>query len=305
MTVSAADKAQDNLVAMGLFLCSSVAFACMHAMIKHIATDMHPFEIAFFRNLFGVIVLAPVFLRHGFGPLRTRRPGLMFLRAAINTLTMISFFMALALAPLADVAALNFTAPIFATLLAMLFLGEKVGVRRWAAILAGLAGAMLVLRPGFGTLETGHVLTLFSAICWGVILMIIKILSRTESALTITLYMGLWMTPLSAIPAAFFWTWPDFDLLLWLAAIGVVGTAGQYLVTEALRRGDTTVIMPLDFFKLVWAGVLGVVLFGELPDAFTWAGGAVIFLSATYIALRERRLKKDPGLPVPRTPGQS
>lgn len=299
------DKAHSNLVAMGLFLCSSVTFACMHAMIKHIATDMHPFEIAFFRNLFGVIILAPAFLRHGFSPLRTKRPFLMFLRGAINTGTMICFFMALALAPLADVAALNFTAPIFATLLATLFLGEKVGMRRWTAILFGLAGAMLILRPGFGTLELGHVLTLVSAVSWGLILMIIKILSRTESALTITLYMGLWMTPLSAVPAAFVWTWPDFELLLWLVGIGAVGTAGQYLVAEALRRGDTGVIMPLDFFKLVWAAVLGVVLFNELPDAFTWAGGAVIFLSATYIALRERKLKKDPGPPVPRTPGQS
>jgi drug/metabolite transporter (DMT)-like permease len=209
-----------------------------------------------------------------------------------------------ALRTLADVAALSFTAPIFATMLAIFVLGEVVRVKRWIAILAGLGGALLILRPGLGVLETGHLLTLFSAACWAIALTIIKVMARTESALTITIYMVLLMTPLSLGPALFYWTWPTWTELGWMALIGAVGTLAQLALTEGLKRGDTNVVMPLDFFKLVWAALIGFVLFAEVPDAFTWAGGAVIFVAATYIALRERSLKKDT-TPTPRTPAQS
>ena len=298
------ETARDNLAGMALVFGSTILFATMHASIKHVSTEIHPFQVAFFRNFFGLLVLCPVFLRYGMAPLRTARPGLMMARAAINTVAMITFFLALSMSPLADVAALSFTAPIFATMLAIFVLGEVVRVKRWIAILAGLGGALLILRPGLGVLETGHLLTLFSAACWAIALTIIKVMARTESALTITIYMVLLMTPLSLGPALFYWTWPTWTELGWMALIGAVGTLAQLALTEGLKRGDTNVVMPLDFFKLVWAALIGFVLFAEVPDAFTWAGGAVIFVAATYIALRERALKKDT-TPTPRTPAQS
>lgn len=304
MTQTARDQGLENIKGMAFVFISTVFFASMHALIKQVSNDMHPFEVAFFRNLFGVLVFIPVFLRHGIRPFHTKRPGLMVVRAAINSIAMLSFFLALALAPLADVAALNFMAPIFATMMAPFFLKEKVGWRRWTAILVGLGGAFLILRPGFGSMDIGHLLVVVSALSWAIVLIVIKIMSRTESALTITLYMVVLMTPISAVPAVFYWTWPDWQTLGWLAVIGMVGTLGQYLMAEGLRRGDTAVVMPLDFFKLVWATLLGIVVFGEVPDSFTYAGGFVIFLSATYIALRERALRKEPALPVARTPGQ-
>lgn len=299
MSLLARLEARDNVSAMGFVLASTVVFVAMYGLIKDMADSMHPLQIAFLRNLFGLLVLTPLFLRYGLAPLKTARPGLMTLRAVINMGAMLFYFMALSLAPLADVAALAFSAPIFATILAIFVLGEVVGARRWAAILVGLAGALVILRPGFAALEIGHLLTLGSAACWGVALLIIKVLARTESSLTITLYMGLLMTPMSLIPALFVWGPVSLDQYALLVVIGALGTAGQWLLAEGLKRGDTNVVMPLDFFKLIWAALLGYLVFAEIPDAFTWIGGIMIFASATYIALRERAVKRDRGPPPP------
>lgn len=297
MSLLARLEARDNVSAMGFVLASTVAFVAMYGLIKDLAESVHPLQIAFLRNLFGLLVLTPLFLRYGLAPLKTAKPGLMTLRAVINMGAMLFYFIALSLAPLADVAALAFSAPIFATILAIFVLGEVVGVRRWIAILAGLAGAFVILRPGFATLEIGHLFTLASAACWGVALLIIKVLARTESSLTITLYMGLLMTPMSLVPALFVWGPASLEQYGVMAVIGALGTAGQWLLAEGLKRGDTNVVMPLDFFKLVWAALLGFLAFGEIPDPFTWLGGVMIFASATYIALRERKLKRDKAPP--------
>ena len=271
---------------------ASVCYAILHGSVRYVSSDVHPFEITFFRNLFGLIVLVPWFVAYGLEPLRTRRFGLHLLRATSNTVAMMMFFLALSMTPLALVQALGFTAPLFATLLAIFILGERVRLRRWMALSAGFIGALIIVRPGLHPIDTGSLLTLGSAAVWGFTLITIKILSRTDSAVTITTYMVLLMSPLSLLPALFYWTWPEPEAWLWLVVCGVSGTAAQLLMAQSFRVADATVVLPFDFTKIVWGALIGYLVFGEVVDIWTWMGAAVIFSGVTYITYRERKLAK-------------
>jgi len=264
----------------------------MHALIRFASEELHPLVIVFYRNLVGVLVLMPLVMRYGRGVFQTSRPGLMVARSAVNLFSMILYFWALTIAPLAQVTALGFTFPIFLAVLAVLFLGEKVGPRRWTAIILGFLGALIIVRPGFQAVQLGDVLTIASAILWAVTMMVIKVLSRTESSLTITVYMMLIMTVLSLPPALFFWSWPSLTMLGWLVLLGALGTAGQWMLTESLRLADTSVVTPFDYSRLIWASLIGYLIFGEVPDWGVWLGGALIAASATYLAYRERQLSR-------------
>ncbi len=283
----------ENTKAMGYMILSTIAFALMHALIRDVGQELHAFEIVFFRNLFGFLVLTPMLIRYGLAPLQLNRPGLITVRAVLNMLAMMCFFTALTVTPLAEVTALGFTAPIFATLAAMVLLRERVGFRRFGAIAVGFLGAMVVLRPGFDAIQTGHLLVLVSAVFWSLSMLVIKRLSETESSLTITLYMGMMLAPLTLVPALFVWQWPSWEQLGLLALIGAAGGMAQWSFAEALSLGEFGAVMPLEFFKLIWVSALGFMMFSEVPDIPTWLGGAVIFGSACYIALRERRLKQE------------
>ena len=292
----AIDRAIDNRgnVMRGTLLMAgaAVGYAILHGSVRYISSEIHPFEITFFRNLFGFIVLLPWFVVHGLKPLRTRRIGLHLVRASSNVVAMMMFFMALSMTPLALVQALGFTAPLFATVLAIFILGERVRLRRWTALIAGFIGALIIIRPGIQPLDTGSLLTLGSAAVWGFTLITIKILSRTDSAVTITSYMVLLMSPLSLLPALYYWTWPDPEAWFWLVVCGVAGTAAQLLMAQSFRVAEATVVLPIDFTKIVWGALIGYLAFGEVVDVWTWIGAAVIFSGITYITYRERKLAK-------------
>ena len=278
---------------IGLMIIATVLFSIMHASIKFMSTSMHPFEIAFFRNLFGLLVIAPWFIKYGFNPLKTKKIKLHVARSLFNVIAMMSFFYSLSIAPLADVASLAFTAPLFASILAVIFLKEIVGRKRGIAIAFGFIGALIVVDPIYSSINNGHLLVLLSASVWSVSLIIIKILGRTESSVTITSYMVIIMIPLSAIAAYFFWETPTLKDLFFLMLIGISGTSAQMLLAQALRQGDTSIIMPFDFLKLIWAVAIGYLFFFEVPSINIWIGSMIIFLSTLYIAYRERVLSKN------------
>jgi drug/metabolite transporter (DMT)-like permease len=274
-----------------LMFVSTFFFAAMHAIIRHLTETLHPFEVAFFRNFFGLIFVLPWFIRYGWQPLRTNHLRLHVVRSGFNVVAMFSFFYAVSITPLAQVTALGFAAPIFATILAALVLGEVVRLRRWTAVLVGFIGTLIILRPGFAEVGTGQLLVLLSTVFWAFALMIIKKLGRYDSSVTIITYMSLLQLPLSLVPALFVWSWPGVDLIPWLLAIGLLGGGAQWLMTESLRVADTSVVMPLDFCKLPWTAFLAYIVFAQVPDIYTWIGGAVIFGSTLYIAYRERRVR--------------
>ena len=273
---------------------STVAFVTMHAAVRDVSQDMHPFEVAFFRQFFGIFALAPWFIRYGLAPLRTSRLGLHTARAFINVIAMFAFYYALSTVPLAQVSALAFSVPIFTALLAMAFWASGCGCGAGPRSCSGFPAcswpsSRISLTAGAATgLADGRVVFL----TWAIALIMIKVLGRTESTITITAYMVLLMTPMSLLPALAVWEWPTMEQFGWLLFIGVMGTIGQLTVVQALKEGETHVVMPIDFTKLIWAAGLGFLWFGEVPTVFTWAGGAMIFVSTTYIALREHRLRK-------------
>lgn len=264
--------------------------AVLHASIRHVSQDLHPFEIAFFRCLFGLLVIVPWLVRFGMEPLKTARGGLLAARGFFNTLSMLVYFWALSVTPLANATTLAFTAPIFATLLALLLYRESIGVRRAIAIAAGFFGVLVVLRPTAGTVSTGELAVLFSAFTFGACIIMIKSLGRTESSVTIVAYMSLFMTPMTFIPALMVWSWPSAEQWAWLVFMGVIGSASQMALAEALRAAETPVVMPVDFVKLIWVAIIGYFAFGEVPDVFVWAGGILIFSATAYITYREHML---------------
>ena len=271
---------------------STVGFAIMHTAIRYQSFDMSPFQIAFFRNLFGFVIILPLMMRSGFSIFRTEKLGWHAGRSVINICAMFLYFNALAVAEVAHVTALAFSSPVFASILAVIFLGERIRLRRWMAIGMGFLGVLLVIRPGVIPLEPGPIMVVLSAFFWAVVLTITKIMSRTESSLTIVTYMNLFLALYSLGPALWFWTWPTLEGWIMLLIIGITGTAAQLCVTQSIRETDPTVVMPFDFLKLIWAAVLGFWVFGEVPDKFIWIGGAVIFASSFYLAWRENQIRK-------------
>jgi drug/metabolite transporter (DMT)-like permease len=202
------------------------------------------------------------------------------------------WFYGLSIVPLAEATALSFTNAIFASLGAVIFLRERMGIRRWAAVVVGLVGALIILRPGEAAVSVGAVIVLVAAACWGGGTVIIKRLSRTDSAVTIALWMATMMIVVSAIPAWLVWIWPTPGQLAWLLLIGALASIGTLAYTQALKLAEATLIIPTDYTRMVWASAIGFFAFGEIPDSWTWAGGFLIIGSTVYIALREVRLDR-------------
>lgn len=276
----------------------TMTFAVLMAMVRHVSAEIHPIEISFFRNFFALVVMLPWFARTGLGGLRTRRFGLHGFRALSGVIAMGALFMAVSLMPLAEVTALTFTSPLFATAGAALVLGETVRLRRWTATAVGFAGTLIILRPGAETLTPAAMIALLAAVFIATSMLSIKSLSATEPPSVILLYMGILMTPMSLVPALFVWTWPSAEAWAWLAVIGGVATVGQLAVARAFAAADASAVMPFDFFRLVFTAALGFALFGEGLDVWTWVGAGLILASSVYIARREARLGKETPAPL-------
>lgn len=269
---------------------SGVFASLMNVTIKGISTELHPFQIAFIRALFGLIVLLP-FMAHAArqGTPRTTNIGLHAARGLLNGASMLMFFFALSLSPLATVTALNFTAPLFAVALGAFLLKERIRPSRLLGLLFGFAGTLIILRPGIVEMSLGEAAILVAAASWASAMLIIKKLSQTETSLTITTWGTLFVCVFTAIPAILVWQWPALELVAWLVLIGICGSGAQLSLARAFSLADTSFLMPLEFLKLLWAVLLGLLIFGETPDLWTMLGGVVIFVSATYVVLREGR----------------
>ena len=278
-----------SLKSIFLMIASTFFAATMHVLVRINTEDLHAFEVAFFRSLFGFVVILPMIIRSRFKFLKTTKLRLHLIRGLLNTTSMLMFFSSLGLITLARVNSLSFTAPIFLAILSVIFLGERFRIYRWMAIVMGFIGMLIILRPGWLEIDTGSILVLASAFFWAGSMLFIKILSKTDDSLTIVSWMGVTTIILSFIPAMLVWKTPDFNQLVWLVVIGFLGSATQLTLSQAFKEGDPTLLMPFDYVKLIWGIVFGFWLFSEVPDVFTWIGGTIIFVSGVLIAMREKK----------------
>ena len=272
-----------------LMCISTIAFSIMHGLVRYVSADMHPFQVAFFRNVFGLVFLLPLIVRSNFVIFQSKKIGLHAVRGVINVIAMLMFFTALSISPLAKVTALSFTAPIFMAVLSFFILAERFRLHRWLAIVTGFVGMLIILRPGIVVIDTGALLVISSASLWAVTMILIKILSRTESSVSIAGWMGIFLGLFSIGPALWVWQSPTLVDIGWLLLIGLFGSMAQVSLAQSLKETDPTAIMPFDFLKLIWTALIGIWFFAEVPDIYTWIGAAVIFSSGLYIAHRERR----------------
>ncbi|EDP66468.1 hypothetical protein BAL199_15443 [alpha proteobacterium BAL199] len=271
---------------------AGAAFATMGGLIKFAARDLHPFEVAFFRCFFGLVWMAPWLLRHGTGALRTQRLPLYAIRATVGLIGMLAGFYALRYIALADATALSFTAPLFATIGAALFLGETVRRRRWTATLLGFVGVLIILRPGVTAVEPAALWTLLAAATTAINVLIVKRLTDTEPIEAVVTWMVVMMTPMTFVAALLFWEWPT--LMQWgvLATIGLCGTLGHLAVTRGFAAGEASLVMSFEYVRMPFAAFIGWLVFSEVPTLWTFLGAAVIAGSAAYIAHREATLAR-------------
>ena len=279
-------------------LAATACFAGMNAIIRGLSHTVSPPEIAFFRSLFGLLILAPVVWWYGRGTIHTDRFKLHATRGVVHAVSMIIFFVGLSMTPLSATSALEFAAPLMATTIAVLFLGEVVRVRRLVALGIGYVGVLVVVRPGLVEVSLGQVLILISVAMWAGCQLMIRELSKTESAFTRGFYMVCFFTPITFVAALPVWTWPDLPTLAALFGLAMIATSGTWLYGEAFRRAEMSAILPLEATKLLWATMFGWVFFLEEPDPITLAGGAVIFAAAAYITVRETQLGRKAAVPL-------
>ena len=283
------------LIAISLMIISGLFFVLMHSAVKYLSKEVHIFEIAFFRCALVIFVFAPVIIQQGKTIFKTKQPKMQFLRIITNSVAMLCFFYGISTTPLAQLTTLGFTVPIFATTLAIIFMKEKIRLRRTTALIIGFIGTIVVMRPDI-SIELGALLIIFSSFLWSICLIFIKKLTQTDSAVTISLYFGIGM-----IPATFILAFPvmeaiDIRQFTILVFIAITGTLAQTIMNTALKKGELALLLPFDFLRLIWSVLIGYVLFAEEPTFTLWIGGFLIIGSTTYIAWREAKLKNRPPL---------
>jgi drug/metabolite transporter (DMT)-like permease len=267
---------------------SGVLFALLNVFTLIPAEHLNSYVMAFLRYLFGALFLLPIILRLGvYRSFHSRRVPLHIFRGALHTSGMMLWFIGLPLITLAEITALGFTGPIFVTIGAALFLGEDVRLRRWIAVAVGFAGAMIIIRPGFGEIGIGALCVLASTPIFSASNLMSKALARTDSANTIVIWQNAVIVVCAAPFALAFWQTPYWSDLLWFMAAGLCGTLGHICQQRGYQLADITLLQPIGFLSLIWNTVLGFFLFTQQPDMWTFVGAAVIFSSAMYISHRE------------------
>jgi len=272
---------------------SGLLFILLNTIMKRLSHDLDPWLVGFLRYLLGALVMLGTALPGGLAALWPKVPGLQLVRGLFHTGGMMLWFAALPLVSLAELTAIGFSGPIFICLGAVMFLSERMTGARWAAVLVGFAGVLLVVKPGqaegFAGISPGMLLMLASAPVFAGSYLVAKALTRHDRSDVVVLWQHLWVSILLAPFALAYWSPPAPWQWLLLIACGFLGAGGHYCMVRAFRVADISAVQSVKFLELVWAAVLGVVVFGTVPAGGTVLGGAVILLSTLLLARHESR----------------
>lgn len=279
------------ILAVFFMIFSGLFATSMHCLIRFATEENHPFEVAFFRTIFVLIIFLPVVAKNGINSLKPNNIKLQTYRALVGSVAMLCMFYGLSITELAKATALMFTVPIFATILAIIFLKEIVGIRRWSAMLVGFTGALIVLRPDI-QLGLGPLLILCGSLLWSSSVLMAKKLTQTDNTMTITFWQAAGLIPATFVLATQVWEWPTLNQLFMFLLIAIAGTMTHWFLNEALKRAEISALLPLDYLRLIWSVSLGFIFFDELPHAGLWLGAALILGASTYIGIRQSKKKK-------------
>ena len=270
---------------------SVAAFTVMGLIIKDIASQVSLAMIVLFRQWVVLLILVPWLLRAEAREIRTERLGAHALRALLALASFACLAYAVGRLTLADAVALAYTNPLWSILVSVVFLGEPVRVRRWTATVVGFVGVLCIVRPA-GQIDPVMLVALGSAVSASLSMMIVKKLTTTESPFQILFYFTLVGSLVSLGPGLYYWQTPSLGQFAWLVIIGVLAFFGQICLSRAIALAEVTLVAPVDFLRLPFAAIFGFVLFAEVPDTWTLAGGTIIAVASAYIVRREAVLRQ-------------
>lgn len=299
MTTHSDSSARDErpLAAAIALMCFGIAGLVVNdALAKWLTGHYPPLQIVFLRNVIALPMVVTVVLALGGGAaLRTRHLKLHALRGLLLTTGAGLFFLGLSVLPLAEATALIFAAPIFITALSVPLLRESVGWRRWSAVIVGFLGVLIIVRPGGSTFQPASLYVVGTALSYALFMISARWIDRREGPWTMTIYVVLFPLLFSGLVAPFAWQPLQTAHLPLFLAMAVFGTLGMMLMTQAFRQAPAAIVAPFEYTALVWASLIGWLVWGEVPDDWTYAGAAVIIASGIFIVIRETRLARRTG----------
>ena len=282
-----------NFKAIMLALIASFCAVLMSVFLKLAQEDSNVFTVGFLRFFFGLLLITPIIIQSNFKIYNTINFKLHILRCIINVPMMIFGFAALTYIPLEQIKAIGFLSPILVVILSVIFLGERIYLIRTFSLILGFIGTLIILRPGFIEINIGVYMVLASALLWSCVIIITKFMSKNDSAMTILTFQYTFVTLFTLPLAIIYWNTPSFISLIYTLLAAIVGTVLHLCINNAYKLSDLSIIQPVWFTQLVFASFLGFIIFGYLPDFFTWIGAILVFISVLIITYRENYLKKD------------
>jgi drug/metabolite transporter (DMT)-like permease len=274
---------------IALMLVSTIFLGTSDVTAKYLSATLPSIEIAWIRFLVFALIMTPAMMPGSpLYALQTNRLGLHLLRGAALLGSSLFFISGLRFLPIAEASATGFVAPLFVTALSIIFLGERVGLRRWIATAVGLIGVLIILRPGTGAFHPAAFFPLISALAWACTLIMTRMMSGSERVITTMTYSSIAGLLILTALVPLVWVTPTWHDIAFGILIGVASTAGQWIVVLAFRYADASVLAPFSYTQLLWVSMLGFLIFGEVPDAYTITGAAFIVASGLYTAHRER-----------------
>ena len=278
-----------STMAIAFVSIGSLMLVVMAAVVKELGSRIPSFELFFFRSAIGFLLIIPLFIKNPMEPLQTKKPLLHLIRGALGAIGNFCFFWTITHMLLADSMALQFSRPLFMIPLAIFFLGERVPFNRTFVSIIGFVGILLYARPFTAGFDSNAVIGAVGAFFAGLVVVAIKRLAKTEQTRVIMFYYAFWNAVIALVPSVFVWVWPQGMEWALLTLIGFLGIAGQGMITQGLTMGDASALAPLDYSRIVYAAVLGFILFGEVPGLWSLTGMALIVGASIYLVLTEKK----------------
>ena len=265
----------------------------MGTFIKLAQEELNVFTTGFLRFFFGFLIITPYILKTKFEVFSTKNLKIHILRSALNLPAMLLGFAALAMLPLEKMTAIHFIVPIIVTILAVIFLKEKIYLYRSIALVMGFLGMLIILRPGIIDISIGIYMALISSLIWSVVIILTKKVSKDDSAITILSHQYVYMSLFSFPLVIYFWDQPSLKTIIFILCAAMSGTILHIALNHAYKLVDVTMTQPYSFLGLVVSSIIGFFVFSDKPDFYTWLGASVIFCGVLLISYRELQLNKE------------